>query len=191
MAKAVLSLAGRAHHKWWGYAAKIQPQPSGWGIHQNQNNRGFSHDGGGTMSYVRVWIHSVWGTKSRKSFLTKEIRSQVIQHILTNAKEKQIYIDRLNGYTDHLHCLLGLNAEMSIAKTLQLIKGESSFWINKNKITPIRFEWADEYYAVSVCESDLRIVREYIDNQEEHHRKKSFEEEASGFLKWYGFAVQG
>ena len=156
-----------------------------------KNSRGFSHDGGGTMSYVRVWIHSVWGTKSRESFLTKEIRSQVIQHILTNAREKQIHIDRLNGYTDHLHCLFGLNADMSIAKVLQLVKGESSFWINKNKITPVRFEWADEYYAVSVSESDLGIVREYVDNQEEHHRKKSFEEEVSDFLKWYGFTGLG
>ncbi|GAG79841.1 unnamed protein product [marine sediment metagenome] len=50
---------------------------------------------------------------------------------------------------------------------------KSSFWINKNKIIKIKFDWADEYFAVSVCESDVNNVREYIKNQEEHHKKKT------------------
>lgn len=123
------------------------------------------------MSYVRVWINAVWGTKNREHFLMKAICLQVLGHIRQNAKDKGIYIDRLNGDSDHLHCLFGLNADMTIAKTLQLIKGESAYWINKEKVMPVRFEWADEYYAVSVGESDMDRVRAYIDNQEEHHRK--------------------
>ena len=63
------------------------------------------------MSYVEVWIHAVWGTKHREHLLTREVRPTVISHILQNAKEKQIYIDRINGYTEHLHCLLALNAD--------------------------------------------------------------------------------
>ena len=129
------------------------------------------------MSYVRVWIHAVWGTKNREHYLTKEIRHTVLNHIHKNAKDKGIYIDKLNGESDHLHCLFGLNADTSIAKTLQLIKGESAFWINKERITPTRFEWADEYYAVSVSESALEDVRAYIDNQEEHHKMMAFTEE--------------
>jgi len=74
-----------------------------------------------------------------------------------------------------------LNADMTIAKTLQLIKGESAYWINKERITQTRFEWADEYYAVSVSEADLERVRAYIDNQEEHHRGKTFAEEVAEF----------
>ena len=143
------------------------------------------------MSYVRVWIHAVWGTKNREHFLTKEIRATVISHIRENAKKKQIYIDRLNGYTDHLHCLFGLNADMSIAKTLQLVKGESAFWINKERVTPMKFEWADEYYAVSVSEADLDNVRAYIDSQEEHHRKATFVEEVMELERRYGFLRQG
>ncbi|MBI3004444.1 MAG: IS200/IS605 family transposase [Ignavibacteriales bacterium] len=142
------------------------------------------------MSYVRVWIHSVWGTKNREPFLSKEIRPKVIDHIRENAKKKQIYIDKLNGYTDHLHCLFGLNADTAISKTLQLIKGESAFWVNKERVTPMRFEWADEYYAVSVSEADLDSVRSYIDNQEQHHRKGTFAEEVSELLKSYKFLNQ-
>src|SRR6266705_6393530 len=129
------------------------------------------------MSYVRVWIHAVWGTKNRDHLLMRGTRSQIISHILENAKQKEIYIDRLNGPSDHLHCLFGLNAEMTIAKALQLIKGESAYWINKEKLTSVKFEWANEYYAVSVSESVLETVRAYIDNQEEHHKKRTYVEE--------------
>ncbi len=135
------------------------------------------------MSYVRVWIHAVWGTKNREALLPKEVRSNVINHIRENAKKKQIFIDTINGYHDHLHCLFGLNADMTIAKALQLIKGESAHWINKEKIIPKKFEWADEYYAVSVSESILDKVRRYINNQEEHHRKRTFSEEVEEFRK--------
>ncbi len=70
---------------------------------------------------------------------------------------------------------------------MQLIKGESSYWINKNELTSQKFEWQDEYFAVSVSKSGLDAVRKYIHNQEEHHRKKSFQEEYEEFIKNYNF----
>jgi putative transposase len=143
------------------------------------------------MSYVRVWIHAVWGTKNREHFFIKTIRSQVLNHIRKNAKNKGIYIESLNAESDHVHCLFGLNANMTIAKTLQLIKGESAYWINKEKITPVRFEWANEYYAVSVSESNLDRVRAYIDNQEEHHKKITFAEEVERFLRKHNLIRHG
>ena len=129
------------------------------------------------MAYVRIHIHAVWGTKNRFPFLTKEIRTKVIEHIKQNAKTKDIYIEQINGYIDHLHVLLSLNADMTIAKAMQLIKGESAFWINKNKVTKAKFEWADEYYAASVSDSDVGRVKTYIIEQEAHHAKKTFVQE--------------
>ena len=143
------------------------------------------------MSFVKIMIHAVWGTKNRYPFLTKEIREKVIQHIKQNAKTKGIYIDRLNGHTEHMHCLISLNADMSIAKAMQLIKGESAFWINKEKMTKRKFEWANEYYAASVSESVLGKVRAYIDNQEEHHNKNTFEQEHEEFISKYDIKTQG
>jgi len=136
-------------------------------------------------------VHVVWGTKNRAPLLTQNIRSKVIDHIKANARVKEIYIDRLNGYTEHLHCLLGLNADISISKTIQLLKGESAYWINKENITASRFEWADEYFAVSVSESMLGKVRAYIDNQEEHHQKVTFTQECDEFIKKYDFDSHG
>lgn len=142
------------------------------------------------MSFVKIWIHAVWCTKNREPVLEKSIREKVCRHIVENAKLKSIYIDCINGYTEHLHCLMTLNAEASLAKNMQLIKGESSFWINKNKLIKIHFEWADEYFAASVSEDKLDIVRKYIFNQEEHHKKATFIDEYNLFLKKYGFEVK-
>ncbi|MEP7267430.1 MAG: IS200/IS605 family transposase [Saprospiraceae bacterium] len=139
------------------------------------------------MSYVKIMVHCVWGTKYREPLLSKQIRTLLIDHIKQNAKTKGIFIDRINGYTEHLHCLIGLNADMSISKAMQLIKGESSFWINKEKILNSKFEWAKEYFAISVSESVLNSVRTYIENQEEHHNKTTFQQEYDEFIAKYKF----
>ncbi len=119
--------------------------------------------------------------------MTDEIRQKVFQHIQRNAKEKGIYLDFIGGYVDHLHCLISLSTDQTIEKIMQLIKGESSFWINKNKLCRGKFQWQDEYFAVSVSESVLESVRKYIANQEEHHRAKSFDDEFRGFMERAGF----
>ncbi len=119
--------------------------------------------------------------------LTKEKKELVIEHIKQNAKLKSIYLDSLNGNTEHLHCIISLGPDQSVSKVMQLIKGESSFWINKNNIPGAPFEWADEYFAVSVSESQIQKVRSYISGQEEHHKIKSWEEEYNEFITSYGF----
>jgi REP element-mobilizing transposase RayT len=139
------------------------------------------------MSWVKVWVHFVWSTKNREPYLTTEIRRKVFQHIRENAKEKGIYLDYIGGYVDHAHCLVSLGIDQTIEKIMQLIKGESSFWINKNQLCKTKFGWQDEYFAVSVSESVLEEVRRYIANQEEHHRTKSFDEEFEGFMRRAGF----
>ena len=143
------------------------------------------------MAFVKIMIHAVWGTKRRTPWLTGDIRPLVIEHIRQNARVKGIFIDRLNGYNDHLHCLMGLNADMSIAKVMQLIKGESAFWINKLGLVRPKFEWADEYFAVSVSESALDKVRAYIDGQEEHHKTKTYQQEYDEFMANYDFPGHG
>ncbi len=104
-------------------------------------------------------IHIVWGTKNREPILIKSIREQVIVHILENAGKKDIHIDSLNGHLDHMHGLILLNPDMSVAKAMQLIKGESAYWMNKTKLIKKKFEWANEYYAESIGKQGIRYVR--------------------------------
>lgn len=98
-------------------------------------------------------------------------------------------MDCINGHVDHVHCIISLSTDQTIRKVLQLIKGESSFWINQNKLIREKFEWQDEYYAVSVSPRDLHNVRAYIYNQEIHHRAKNFLEEYNELVRDYGFPV--
>jgi putative transposase len=139
------------------------------------------------MPWVRVWIHFVWSTKARAPLLHDEIRLKVFQHIRENARQKGIHIDFINGYVDHVHCLISLGTDQTVEKIMQLIKGESSFWINKNALCKTKFGWQDEYFAVSVSETNLEAVRRYIASQEEHHRSTSFDDEFEGFMKRAGF----
>ncbi len=140
------------------------------------------------MSFIKVYIHFVWSTKNRIPFLeTKELRQKVWQHIKENAKEKGIFIDFINGYSDHCHCLISLGVDQNIQKIMQLIKGESAFWINKQGLTKEKFQWQSEYFAVSVSESIVEKVRDYIRNQEKHHLKKSFKEEFEEIMQKYDF----
>lgn len=142
------------------------------------------------MPFVKVYLHCVWSTKNRIPYLDSiELRQKVWNHIRENAIQKGIYIDFINGYSDHCHCLISLGVDQNIQKVIQLIKGESSFWINKNELTKEKFQWQEEYFAVSVSESILDKVREYIKNQEEHHKKKSFQEEYDEFILKYGIKM--
>lgn len=120
------------------------------------------------MSWVRVWIHLVFSTKNRIPYLKKEARSDIFKHIRENAYEKKIWLDKINGYEDHVHCLISLQKEQTISKVVQ-------------------FYWQDDYWAVSISESHLKYLRKYIDEQEEYHKKKSFVYESENLMRKYGW----
>jgi REP element-mobilizing transposase RayT len=141
------------------------------------------------MSFIHVYVHYVWSTKNRIPYLTDNIRSDVFSHICDNAKTKNIYIDFINGYTDHVHALVSLNDDLSIGKIAQLIKGESSHSINEKKLTDTKFEWQDEYLCVGVCDDKIDIVRNYIAKQPEHHKIVTFATEYDKFIERYGFNI--
>ncbi len=106
------------------------------------------------MSWVRIWIHLVFSIKNRTPYLdTNDVRIKVWNHIKENAKEKGIWLDSINGYKEHAHCLVSLNKHQSISKVSQLIKGESSHWINQNELITGKFLWQDNYWAVSVVKT--------------------------------------
>ncbi len=98
------------------------------------------------MSFIKIHIHLVFSTLNRKPLLhSKELRIKVWKHIRENAAAKGIFVEMVNGYANHCHCLISLSSNQTIEKVVQLIKGESSFWINKNNLTAEKFHWQDEY----------------------------------------------
>jgi putative transposase len=143
------------------------------------------------MAQVRLWVHAVWGTKHRAPLMkNKNNRITLFKHIKTYAKQKKIYLDFINGESDHVHCLIAMACDQNIAQIMKLLKGDSSHFANSQSLFEIDFEWADDYYAVSVSQSHVEIVRNYIKGQEEHHTIKSFEDECVEFMAKYGFIRQ-
>ncbi len=124
-----------------------------------------------------IWLHAVWSTKDRQRILFKSYRYKLFKHVKDYAAEKGIMLDIINGVEDHIHCLFRLKPTQNPAKVIKLIKGESSFWINKNVILDDKFQWQVGYGIFSVSQNDVMQVRRYIYNQEEHHKSISHEEE--------------
>jgi putative transposase len=139
------------------------------------------------MPFVKIYIHLIWSTKNRQKTITPDLKSRLLNHIKENSFKKEIFIDSMNCVSDHIHILVSLGSNQQIDKVVQLLKGESSYWVNKQNLIKTKFEWQDEYIAVSVSESVLGRVREYITNQEKHHEMKTFQKEYDEFIKIYDF----
>ena len=139
------------------------------------------------MPFLNILIHAVWATKDRKPLMNKTNKDSLCNHIRKYALEKNIHLINVNGHLDHLHCLISMSADQNIATLMNLIKGESSYWANKNLKWAERFGWQNDYFAVSVSESHFDTVNNYITNQEKHHQKKTFQEEYEEFIKNYQF----
>src|SRR5215217_1288632 len=94
------------------------------------------------MSFIKIWLHYIWATKHRKPMLKEPYRSQLFEHIKQHAIEKNIYLDRINGYYDHVHAIVSLGSNQTIDGIAQLLKGKSSFWFNNRSGFPCRLTWA-------------------------------------------------
>ena len=139
------------------------------------------------MPQVKVWVHFVWTTKNRLPLLRDDIRQRIFQHIRDNARAKGIFLDHINGYQEHVHCLISLGTEQTLSWIVKMLKGESSHWINQQELIPQKFQWQHEYFALSVSESILEATRGYIRKQEEHHKTKDFGAEFDAMIRKYGF----
>jgi putative transposase len=126
------------------------------------------------MSLTKIWIHMVWSTKNRVPVLEKELRGKLFDHINQNAEQKEIQLHAIGGYLDHVHCLINLKPSQTIMEVANLIKGESSYWINRQKFFEDKFAWQKEYYAESIGAKDIGRVMDYILNQEEHHQSQDY-----------------
>jgi putative transposase len=139
-----------------------------------------------THSYSRLWIHLIWETLDREPMLGKRAAAKASLHLAEYALEKGIYM-KINYFNaDHTHALFDLPTNKSIEQVVQLFKGDSSHWINENKLIQGKFAWGRGYGAFSVSHSDVSRVAAYIARQEEHHKKKTFTEEYELFIKRYG-----
>jgi putative transposase len=134
-------------------------------------------------SFTQLYVQLVFAVKNRDAVLHKNIRCRVFEYIggIVSAMKHKVII--VNGVSNHVHILIGLNPSISISDTVHGIKRSSSLFINTEKMCKGKFSWQEGYGAFTYSHSQLNEVFRYIQNQEEHHKKTSFKDEYVQFLK--------
>lgn len=140
-------------------------------------------------TYSKCLIHLIWSTKNREPVLEADTRKKLSEYLYQYSKDNNIYMYINYVNADHVHAFFDLPTSMSLQDVSKLYKGSSSHWINKNRLTPLKFCWARGYGGFSVSPSNFTKVKSYILNQEKHHSKKSFAQELNDFLKAYRLEV--
>jgi len=136
-------------------------------------------------SYISNHIHVVFSTKGRVRSIKEQMQPKLWAYIAGIAENHGMHAVKIGGIDDHAHLLINLGAKLGISKAVQLIKTNSSGWMNEHPGP--RFEWQEGYFACSVSRSQVARVTQYIANQREHHRKIDSEEEFRILLKKHGF----
>jgi len=137
-------------------------------------------------TYTQIHIHLIFATKFRKASIDPSWKDRLHQYltgIIQNNKHKVLQIESM---PDHIHILIGLRPDQALSSLIQNVKTESSKWVNSNKLSPSKFQWQDGFGAFSYSKSQLPQVIKYIQNQEKHHKKKSFIEEYKSILDAFG-----
>lgn len=127
------------------------------------------------QSYSSLWVHLIWSTKNREPILSPLLKQEVFSVINEIANDHEIYLDCINGVEDHVHLLIRLRTDQSVADVVKTIKGNS--WDHFKNDSGKYITWQDGFAAFSVSPDQVRKVRNYIYNQEKHHRNKSLNDE--------------
>jgi len=127
------------------------------------------------QSFSLLWVHLIWSTKNREPILIPSLKLEVHKAIREIAADHEIYLDCVGGIEDHVHLLVRLRTDQSVADVVKTIKGNS--WEHFKDDPDKYVTWQDGFGAFSVSPDQVKRVRNYILNQVEHHRNKSFSDE--------------
>jgi REP element-mobilizing transposase RayT len=134
------------------------------------------------QSLARLHVHLVFSTKDRMPLITDDIRPHLHAYMATVLQNLGTTPVLINSVEDHIHLLFDLGRTTSVSKAVEDVKKSSSKWIKTQGDGFGKFAWQSGYGAFAVSESNVESVRQYIANQREHHRKKTFQEEYRQFL---------
>jgi len=134
-------------------------------------------------TYAQNVVHVVFSTKYRRKIIAKEFQSRMWAYVAGICKNIEVFVHAVDGMEDHIHLLVQIPPTLSLAKAVLSIKSNSSRWANEQGQG---FAWQQGYAAFSVSASRIPEVVRYVQNQESHHRRMSFEEELIALLRKHG-----
>jgi putative transposase len=134
-------------------------------------------------SYISIYVHYVFSTKNRLPLIRPDMQERLWSYMGGIARNNHMKAFAVGGMEDHAHVLVSLPSTLTVSKAIQIIKGNSSKWINENFNQAEKFSWQEGYGAFSVNVSILKDSIRYIENQKKHHQKSSYKDEYIDFLK--------
>ena len=134
-------------------------------------------------TYTQLNVQTVFTVKGRGNILTSHFRAQLFEYIAGILRNNKQFPLAINGYKDHVHIFFELNPDSSLSSVLELVKSNSSKWINSNHLVMGRFEWQRGYGGFTYSRSQRNNVIQYILNQENHHTSQTFREEYLEILR--------
>jgi putative transposase len=137
-------------------------------------------------SFTLSLYHCVFSTKARAKLIAPELQERLWPYMGGIARDNGMKALAIGGIDDHVHVLLSLPSTLAIAKAIQLVKGNSSKWLHETFPQMSKFAWQEGYGAFSIGISQVDTAVAYIQNQQKHHRKKTFQEEFLSFLNKHG-----
>jgi REP element-mobilizing transposase RayT len=137
-------------------------------------------------TYTNLLYHIVFSTKDRIPLITNDFQEELYRYIGGIVRAEGGIQLEIGGITDHVHILAKIKPAISVSEMLAKLKANSSKWANDHKMKFRKFGWQEGYAAFTVSESQVAVVREYIRNQQEHHRKQTYQEEFVALLERHG-----
>jgi putative transposase len=134
-------------------------------------------------TFTQIHIQAIFAVQNRKSLISKSWEKRLYQYITGVIQNHGHKLLAINGMPDHVHMLFGMRPTQSLSDLMRDIKGDSSLWINENKLVTGKFSWQEGFGAFSYSKSQIPAVARYIENQDLHHKKKSFIEEYKKILQ--------
>jgi len=138
-----------------------------------------------SKEFISCLVHVVVGTFQQKNFLTADVRNQLSVYLSAVAKSKGMKLVALGGTENHVHILLALPSKLSVESAIIPLKQSSTTWLRQNFQALRSFSWASGFAVFSISRSQLDSTLLYIQNQEQYHWKKSFQEEYKDFLNYH------
>ena len=137
------------------------------------------------QSLSQLYVHLTFGTKERYAFISSDWEGKLLAFITGIIKNHDSSCIISNCVEDHVHILFRMSKNYALSKIIENIKKESSKWVKDNIPSCSKFSWQTDYGGFSVSSSKLEVVKRYIENQKEHHKKLSYQEEVEMFFKEY------
>jgi putative transposase len=134
-------------------------------------------------TYSQIHIHALFAVQNRYNIITPDWEDELYKYTTGIVHQNKHRLLAIGGMPDHIHLLIGFRPTQSISELIQIVKANSSKWINERQFIKTKFSWQEGFGAFSHSKSNLPSVIRYVNNQKEHHKAKTFTEEYLNLLK--------